>query len=251
MAVIYSGATAGSDIIRYSKSSCTASITATSGTTTSTLDLENYLYTPANTATYHSIQDTINQYMTTGATVSYYSARRGIADSGTGTAGNWITDSNFNSLDNSLNIRVNFAESEEEIRKREKEHQRYLKQQKIKSNLLIKIRSRGTSHKYIPENEQLAMETLREYVTETEFRKYLRFGFICVEGLTGKIYQIFRNRSHTKVWKGGRVIDEICVNIKDRKVPPTDSVIAFRTMIQASEEDFYKLGNVYKMERAA
>lgn len=125
------------------------------------------------------------------------------------------------------------------------------KRNKIKRNLTIIVKSRAEPVYNIPENEQIAMETLREMIAETEFRKYLKYGFILVRGRSGCTYQIFRDRAHTKVWKNGKLIKEICVRIKNEKIPPTDNVIAFKVLIEGSEEDFEKLGNVYKMAEAA
>lgn len=227
--------------------------------TTATLDLNRFLYQPYNEATMYSIRNEINQYAASVAatdTTGLYTSGSATSDVGTITTGN-VSDYFFNPVDNSFNIRMNFSEEERKVyeeagKEREKERQRLLKQQKIRNNLLIRIKSRGiTPRQEIPENEQIARDTLREYITEEEFRKYLRFGFICVDGQEGKTYQIFRSSSHTKVWKGGRVIEEICVHIKNKNVPPTDEVIAFRTMIKTSEKDFRKLGNVYNMRRAA
>ncbi len=84
-------------------------------------------------------------------------------------------------------------------------------------------------------------------ITEIEFRKYMKHGFLLVKGLSGRVYQIFRDKDHTKVWENGKVVEEVCVRIRNLSVPPTDNVIAFRTMILCSENDFKKLGNVYKM----
>lgn len=123
---------------------------------------------------------------------------------------------------------------------------------KIRSNLIINIRSRAEAIKGIPENEQIAIQSLREVISESEFRKYVKYGFVLVKGQSGDVYQVFRNRSHTKVWRGGKVIEEICVRINyDVKAPPTDNVIAFKTMIEANEEEFKKMGNVYKMAKVA
>lgn len=128
----------------------------------------------------------------------------------------------------------------------------YKKQQakiKMKSNLVIHVKSRAVNliPKDLPQNEQVAIETLREGITEAEFRKYMKCGFLLVPSKSGKIYQVFRNKSHTKVWKGGKLIEEICVRLKNVNVPPTDNVIAFRAMIQIDEEEFRKMGNLYKM----
>jgi len=126
---------------------------------------------------------------------------------------------------------------------------RSIKRENIKKNLATHFKSRANSVnplKGLPENEQRAIETLREEITESEFRKYIKYGFVLVKGQSGKTYQIYRNESHTKVWKNGKVIEEICVRIKNYKIPPTDNVIAFSNMIQIDEEEFRKIGNVYK-----
>ena len=133
------------------------------------------------------------------------------------------------------------------------ETQKEIKRQRIRSNLIINIKSRADLiiNKNTPENERRAIETLREEITESEFRKYIKYGFVLVNGQSGKTYQIFRNEPHTKVWKGGKIIEEICVRIRDRNIPPTDNIIAFKNIIQIDEKEFRKLGNVYKMNRAA
>jgi hypothetical protein len=87
-------------------------------------------------------------------------------------------------------------------------------------------------------------------ITELEFRKYINYGFLSVRGRSGRVYQIFRNQSHTKVWKGDKLVEEVCVRIRE-SVPPTDNVIAFKAIVEADEEEFHKIGNVYKMEKVA
>lgn len=126
------------------------------------------------------------------------------------------------------------------------------KQKELKNNLLIKVKTRADELlKNLPENEQVAIETLREEISETEYRRYMKYGFITVVGGSGDRYQIFRNRSHTRIWRGGKIIEEVCVRLSDSKMPPTDSVVAFKNMIQINEKEFKKLGNVYNMRKAA
>jgi len=124
------------------------------------------------------------------------------------------------------------------------------KRSKIKNNLITIIKSRAQDLRNIPDNEWVAMQTLREMITETAYRKYLKDGFITVQGQSGKIYQIFRNKCHTKVYLKGELVEEICVRLKGN-APPTDSVIAFKTMIEVDEESFAALGNRYNMRQAA
>ena len=126
----------------------------------------------------------------------------------------------------------------------------------LKKNLTIIVKSRATgwagsqSGFRIPQSEKVAIETLREMITETDFRKYIIHGFILVKGRSGRVYQIFRNRDHTKIWEKGKLVEEVCVRIKDRKIPPTDNLIAFKVLIETDENEFKKLGNVYNMKAA-
>lgn len=99
------------------------------------------------------------------------------------------------------------------------------------------------------EQEKVAMESLRETLTEGEWHRYLKRGFVVVRGSSGREYQIFRDRWHTKVRDKGKVVAEVCARISGR-VPATDNVIAFKAMIEADEKQFEKVGNVYKMAAA-
>jgi hypothetical protein len=124
------------------------------------------------------------------------------------------------------------------------------RRREIRSQLTIIVKSRVQEFGNVPENEKVAMQTLRDMITEAEFRKYVKYGFISVHGKSGKVYQVFRNRWHTKVFFQGELVEEICVRLKG-DVPPTDNVIAFKTMIEADEESFASLGNRYNMREAA
>lgn len=117
----------------------------------------------------------------------------------------------------------------------------------IKNNLIFVVKSRADYLYHYSKSEWKAIETLREMLSEKEFKRYLVYGFITVKGKSGKVYQIFRTKAHTKVWSGGNLIEEVCVRIKDKGIPFTDNVIAFKTMIETNEEDFRSIGNVYKM----
>ena len=117
--------------------------------------------------------------------------------------------------------------------------------------LQLKLPRRSSPFYNLSPQERKALGTLREMVSETDFRKYLKYGFVIVPAISGAQYQIFRNRSHVKVWKNGKCIEEICVNIANHSIPQTDKIIAFKTMIEADEQEFKTFGNVYKMARAA
>ena len=108
------------------------------------------------------------------------------------------------------------------------------KRDKLRLNLVPVIKSRANPIAATG-NEVVALETLHQIITEAEFRKYLKYGFVLVKGASGATYQIFRNKSHTRVFVGGKLVEEICVRIKDATVPATDNVIAFKTMIEAGD----------------
>jgi len=119
-------------------------------------------------------------------------------------------------------------------------------------NLVILVKSRVRDEyqdfsRMSPE-ESKALDTLREMISEADFRRYLVYGFILVKGQSGKVYQIFRVQHHTKVWEKGKKVEEVCAYIKDHKIPPTDKLIAFKTMIETDEELFRKAGNLYKFQ---
>lgn len=127
---------------------------------------------------------------------------------------------------------------------------RKIKRQFLKNYYII-VRSRANIIKGVPKNELCAIETLREMITEMEYRRYMTHSFITVSVSNGKIYQIFRNRDHVKIWQQGVLIEELCISLKDSKIPPTDKVIALKTMIEIDEESTRKLGNLYKMDKVA
>lgn len=115
---------------------------------------------------------------------------------------------------------------------------------------IVTKKTRGDLVNHVSENELVAIETLREMISETEYRRYMKYGFISVRSKSGSVYQVFRNHPHTKVWKDGKLVEEVCVRIRN-KVPPTDNVIAFKIMIETDEDEFKKIGNVYNMRKAA
>jgi hypothetical protein len=131
------------------------------------------------------------------------------------------------------------------------DYERMTKRNEIRAQLHIWIKSRADEIRNISGNEKVAMRTLRDMISEADFRKYMKYGFISVKAKSGKIYQIFRNRLHTKVYLQGELVEEICVMMKGSNIPPTDKIIAFKTIIETDENAFKKMGNVYPMKKAA
>ncbi len=206
-------------------------------------DLNSLLYEPATDENLYRLKTAANNYLDTGTGTSISNVQYDAETRGFGYYINnyspQITSVSSYDLDTAYVSGVTWDQSS-------------AKRRRIKNNLTIITKTRALPVEKIPENERVAQETLREMITELEFRKYLKYGFVLVPGEGGKTFQVFKNESHTKVWKNGKVIEEVCVRIKySAKVPPTDNVIAFMSMIQASEDEFKKLGNVYKMAEAA
>jgi hypothetical protein len=121
---------------------------------------------------------------------------------------------------------------------------------RLDRKLYIHIKSRA-DYSYLKDynpSERKAIDTLHEMISERDFRKYLTHGFILVPGRSGKMYQIFRSRPHTRVWSQGKMVEEVCVVIQDEGIPKTDKVIALKVMLETDEEEFRKMGNIYKMD---
>lgn len=224
-----------------------------------------YFYTAATETNLNSMTATVNyklNEMRNYLTTSGYQLHPDVTATGPSPDlkyNSWITDYNVNHTSatisfvvNTANYRtINFSIKDDYY---EAACPKVLRTQtlkaRLKSNLAICIKSRAGSFDDSKQQERVAKQTLREIVTEVEFRKYLKYGFVLVKSDSGAVYQVFRNNAHTKVWKGGRLIEEICVRLQG-DVPSTDNVIAFKTMIETDEYAFRKLGNVYPMKKAA
>ena len=122
----------------------------------------------------------------------------------------------------------------------------------IRSQMIVTPKSRAQPVVPEKENEKIAIESLREVTTEQEFRRYIKNGFLLVQGASGKVYQIFRENQHTNVWLNGVKVEEFCLRIRqEMKCPETDSVVALKMMIEADETEARKMANLYPMKKAA
>ncbi len=91
------------------------------------------------------------------------------------------------------------------------------------------------------ENEIVALGLLRSMIGSDAFRRYLRDGFIMVEGKSGKRYQVRRSHHLIGVWDNrGRQLGSLCVYISDQKIPPTDEVVAKMLIIECDEPDIWR-----------
>jgi len=117
----------------------------------------------------------------------------------------------------------------------------------IKQNLLIKMGN--NQRKYIAAKvspqELKARETLRDMITESEWRRYVTNGFIMVKAGSGYWYQIFNSGRNTQVYKNGKRINSICIHT-DRECPLTDHVINMKIMAELDETAIWRGGNVHQ-----
>ena len=115
----------------------------------------------------------------------------------------------------------------------------------IKDNLLIRVKHRGSGilGKWSLE-EQRAQDTLRDMLTEKDWRRYVTNGFIMVRGASNNWYQIFSSREKIRVYRDGKITHKICIH-SDDKCPPTDHVINMKVMVELDEISLWDSGNVY------
>lgn len=102
-------------------------------------------------------------------------------------------------------------------------------------------RSRSFTVKTPPELK--ALKTLRDLITERDYRRYLTNGFIMVKGKSGLYYQIFCDNRNIQVWKNNQKAFSICIHT-DKSCPPTDHVINCKLLIEFDEQEVWKNGNV-------
>jgi len=94
--------------------------------------------------------------------------------------------------------------------------------------------------------ELVALQLLRRMVPHEVFRKYLKHGFVTVQGPSGLTYQIERGKHHIKVWKQGQLVSELCVYLRDHTIPPTDEVVAKMVIVECCDEiDIWRRANIY------
>lgn len=116
---------------------------------------------------------------------------------------------------------------------------------KMKTNLLIKVNSRAKPLTIsVSPAEEIARFSLRDQITEAEWRRYVTNGFIMVKGVSGRFYQIFNNDSNrVRVFYKNKQTHQICIHT-DKNCPPTDHVLNLKTLIEMDESLIWKAGNV-------
>jgi hypothetical protein len=104
----------------------------------------------------------------------------------------------------------------------------------------------SADHKVNPQ-ELKARETLREMITESEYRRYITNGFVMVKAKSGLWYQIFNKQAGYWVFsfKDGKMFERLCIHT-DGVCPPTDHVINMKVLAEIDEETLRKGANITK-----
>jgi hypothetical protein len=123
--------------------------------------------------------------------------------------------------------------------------------QAIRRNLAPNVLRRRTGMEPVMDpQEVLARNSLRDMLTEDEWRRYLTNGFIMVKGKSGYWYQLFaRGRGGVNVYRKGIKIASICIHT-DQRVPPTDHVINLKLLVEFDEHQVWAGGNVSQLVAA-
>jgi len=121
-----------------------------------------------------------------------------------------------------------------------------LLKQHIRSNLQIFVKHRHSflNDRSVSAQELKARDSLRDVITEREWRRYVTNGFLVVNGTLGRRYQIFKDQRHIKVYDSVKNTHDICIHTV-RDCPPTDHVLNLKMLIELDEDFIWKNGNVY------
>jgi hypothetical protein len=94
--------------------------------------------------------------------------------------------------------------------------------------------------------ELKARETLRDMLTEAEWRRYVTNGFLMIKGQSGKWYQIFSSRSERiRVFEKGIQTKVLCIH-SSNECPATDHVINMKILAEIDEPSLWKSANQYE-----
>lgn len=193
-------------------------------------------------ASYVAANQIFNGITTTSATADY------IATALSGSTSQSIVFEN-QEIDEQGNLRLIYTMPGDYVSFFQENTAKQVVQQMIKQNLLIKIaKSRAQPVRNEAQaNEIKARETLRDMVTESEWRRYLTNGFIMVKAPSNRWYQIFNSSSkRVIVYEANKKIAEICIH-SDPSCPPTDHVINIKVLAEIDEDAIWQGGNVTKL----
>lgn len=100
--------------------------------------------------------------------------------------------------------------------------------------------------------EQKARDSLRDIITEQEWRRYVTNGFLMVRGDSGRHYQIFADGRRPFVFQAGEKIASLCIHTSG-ECPPSDHVINMKLLVEMDETSIWQGSNItwYKKPQVA
>lgn len=131
----------------------------------------------------------------------------------------------------------------------------------MKNNLIIKVGRTMRDIKTLDPKEIKARETLRDMISEKDWRRYLTNGFIMVKGQNDFIpmdartegarslkgpfwYQIFGDK-RVQVFYNNQNIGELCIH-SDQVCPASDHTINMKVLVELDEMAIWKDANFYQ-----
>lgn len=115
---------------------------------------------------------------------------------------------------------------------------------RIRQQLGADKRKRAHLHNFVTPPELKARDTLRDMLSEADWRRYVTNGFIMVRGDSGKWYQVFarHNEERIRVYENNRHTATLCIHSSE-ECPLTDHVIAMKIQIEVDEDSLWREAN--------
>lgn len=95
---------------------------------------------------------------------------------------------------------------------------------------------------YKSKSEQKAQFLLREFLTELEFFKYLRRGWVTRLAKSGLVYNI-PLEGHVRIFDGKKHLEDLCIHVT-KDVPPSDRMFTLLSLLDFDEGLFRASGNL-------
>ena len=163
------------------------------------------------------------------------------------TAGNdWTIDTTLISADSIVNFTVrNGYANIVSVFMQEKKKRKWAPPILNHRGQYARAQDKGQLWSDVPPEELVALQLLRKMVTVEVFKKYLKHGFVTVEGPSGLSYQIPRGQDRIVVWDKGERVASLCIHLRDwYNKPPTDEVVGKLLIAECDEPDLWKRSNI-------
>jgi hypothetical protein len=124
------------------------------------------------------------------------------------------------------------------------------KRQRLRNNLRVLPRARTGIGAHVSPQELKARGTLRDMISENDWRRYVTNGFIMVKGASGRFYQLFADGRRTQVFHHGKNIATLCIHT-DKSCPPSDHVLNLKILVELDEDAIWSGSNVSWLQKIA